>query len=124
MGRRMHLEIIQKRLQRPVRWLTSRDSSRLNNLGIALMSVGASVAVTTGAVKFTNQLVPWWSIIVGLAMFVAGVALTGYTMGATGSPAIEIPSEAGESSGTQRSIIDSEIDIGRRQAQGQELRDG
>lgn len=117
MGTKMHPRIVQKRLLHPVRWFTSRDSSRLNNLGVALMGIGATVAVTTGAAKL-----PWWSITVGLAMFAAGLVLTVYTMGATVQSTMETTSKADEGSDAQRSACDPEIEIGQRQTMRRELR--
>jgi hypothetical protein len=117
MGIKIHLRIIQRYLLHPIRWLTSRDSSRLNNLGVALMGIGATDAVTTGAAKL-----PWWSITVGLAMFAAGLVLTVYTMGATVQSTMGTSSKAGEDSETQRPTCDPKIEMSQRQTIGRELR--
>lgn len=59
----------------------SRDRSGLNNLGLALMTVGAGVAIAVWLAKFTSSAVPWWPVIVGLLAFIIGLALAVSTIG-------------------------------------------
>lgn len=64
-----------------IKWLTSRDRTPLNNLGLALMAIGAATAVAVWLARFTSKSVPWWPVILGLVVVALGLVLTLATMG-------------------------------------------
>lgn len=68
-------------MRNPVKWLTSRDRAPLNNLGLALMAIGAATAVAVWVARFTSKAVPWWPVILGLVVVVIGLVLTFATIG-------------------------------------------
>lgn len=70
-----------RRSWNPVKWLTSRDRTPLNNLGLALMAIGAATAVAVWIAMFTSKSVPWWPVILGLVVVALGLVLTLATIG-------------------------------------------
>jgi hypothetical protein len=75
-------ERVPQRSWNPVNWLTSRDRTALNYLGLALLGAGAATAVATWLARFTSKAVPWWPVIVGLVVLALGFVLALATIGA------------------------------------------
>jgi hypothetical protein len=75
-------ERVPQRSWNPVKWLTSRDRTTLNFLGLALLGAGAATAVATWLARFTSKAVPWWPVIVGLVVVALGFVLALATTGA------------------------------------------
>jgi hypothetical protein len=74
-------EGVPRRSRNPVKWLTSRDRTALNYLGLALLGAGAATAVATWLARFTSKTVPWWPVIVGLVVLALGFTLALITIG-------------------------------------------
>lgn len=71
-----------RRSRHPVKWLTGRDRTALNNLGLALLASGVLTAISTWLARFTSSKIPWWPVIAGLAACVLGLVLAVVTIGA------------------------------------------
>jgi hypothetical protein len=99
MKRGRHLEGARRRSLSPVRWFGSRERSSLNILGNSLVTVGATVAVATWVARF-----PWWSVIGGAAIIVAGLIIAASTMGNTKASAAD-PSSAENGSAPKPALL-------------------